>query len=372
MKLIILRTNLKVGLSFLERAIGDSSNLPILKHVLLRADTHNKLHLSATNLELGISGFIPCKVQEQGSITIPFGTLHDVISHSDSDRISIELQGTTLIVKTDNYQAQIQGSPASDFPIIPTIQDKQSVFEFNISSLRESLTEVISAAQISEIRPELSGVLFDYQVSLLRLVATDSFRLAQKILPDSSWKSSTQESRRFIIPLKAIQEVIRVFSEGETVQLFIDQNQALFTSDDRELITRLIDGSYPDIDPIIPSSFETEISLDREMFMNALRLVSSFSGKTNDVRLRVSEGSKALELYSSHQSVGENNYLIPAKINGSSFSDLVFNWRYLLDGLKVQQSPTVVFGINGQTKPALLKTPGSQTSFYIVMPIRNE
>jgi len=172
----------------------------------------------------------------------------------------------------------------------------------------------------------------------------------------------------FIIPLKTAQEVLRIVKEGP-VTFFIDPNQILFKNDDIEIISRLIDGTYPDYDQFIPKSFDTEVSLEREHLLSAVKLVSTFSGKVNDIKVQVTDNKKALQVYSANQYLGENKYLIPSKIKGSP-GEVSFNWRYFMDGLKNFNVSEVVFGLNGDNKPAILKNPNDTSYFYIMMPIK--
>lgn len=329
-----------------------------------------KIKISATNLEIGVHRSISGKIIEDGGITIPFGTFHSIISNTDAERINLETVSGNLLVKTDNYQARIQGIGIDEFPIIPSVQHKDSSIELKSGFLRDALIEIVSAAQFSEIRPELSGVLFDFQATIIKLVATDSFRLAEKTLYTNQFKTNIANGFRAIIPLRTIQEVVRIFPEDQIMKIFFDQNQILFTTEGGELLSRLVSGNYPDYEQIVPKTIETELTIDREKFMNSVRLVSSFSGKVNEIKLRLKDDGRALEVFSSNQYVGENNYLVPAKTKGKGFSDVSFNWRYLIDGLKVVKGETVSFGVNGDSKPAILKAPDDHSYFYILMPIK--
>jgi len=369
MKVIILKDNLKSGLVGVERAVSESSNLPILKNILIKT-TENKIKISATNLELGINKFISGKIIEPGGLTVPFSAFYNIVSNTDSERINMEIDKNNLLIKTDNYQARIQGISEEEFPIIPKIENQNTSIEINSSVLKDSLFKIISAAQFSEIRPEISGVLLDFQTTIIKLVATDSFRLAEKTLYNSQFKTNFTKGFKIIIPLKTIQEVIRVFPDDQTLNIFIDPNQIFITGDDQELISRLIDGQYPDYEQIIPKSTETELIINRDKFAGAIKLVSSLSGKVNDIKLRIKDGSRAVEIYSSNQYLGENSYLIPTKIKGPEFKEITFNWRYLLDGLKAIDSENFFFGINGDNKPAVIKPIEEAAYFYILMPIK--
>ncbi len=369
MKIIILKDNLRSSLLIIEKAVTENSNLPILKNFLLKTlDT--KLKISATNLEIGINKFINAKINESGSLTIPFATLNNIISNIDSERINLESDKNNLIIKTDNYQARIQGINEEEFPLIPKIENQENNIEINSTILKSSILEIINAAHFSEIRPEISGILFDFQISVLKIVATDSFRLAEKTLYDNQFKTKINKGFKLIIPLKTIQEVIRIFPDNQEINICIDPNQVLFKSEDQELISRLIDGQYPDYEQIIPKNIETELILNREKFFNAVKLVSSFSGRINDIKMRLKDGNKALEIYSANEYLGENSYLIPTKTKGTEFKEITFNWRYLLDGLKVIKSENIFLGVNGDAKPALIKAFGETNYFYIIMPIK--
>jgi len=369
MKIIILKTNLREGLSAVERAVTENNKLPILKNTLLKT-VDGRIKLSATNLELGINKLVGGKIIDKGSITVPFHTFYSIVNNSDSERINLEVKDNTLIFKTDNYEAKIQGISEEEFPIIPKIENENQYIEIDPAVLKDSLMKVVSAAHISEVRPEISGVLFDFQVTILKLVATDSFRLAEKTLYDQHFKTNFNRGFKVIVPLKTIQEVIRIFNTDKPIRIYMEPTQILFKSEDLELISRLIDGEYPDYEQIIPKNIDVEIITNRDYFINALKLVSNFSSKINDIKIKIKKDSKNLEIYSANQYLGENCYMIPAKIKGENSYEVTFNWRFLLDGLKTTNSKNLFFGITNESKPAIIKSPEDNSYFYILMPIK--
>lgn len=370
MKIIILKENLKQALSSVERGVTENNNLPILKNVLLKTDKN--FIVSATNLEIGVTYNAAAKINAPGSITVPFGPLYSIIQNSDSERINLIAEGNTLIVKTDNYEAKMQGVSAEEFPIIPTIEEKSGFIELEAEVLKDAINQVIGAAQISELKPELSGILFDFQVSMLKLAATDSYRLAEKTLLNNDFKTTLQKGVKIIIPLKTISEVLRIFTLDKPIQIYIDTHQVLFTNGVVNLISRLIDGQYPDYTAIVPQKIETELLMERENLLSSLKLVGGFAGKTADVKLRAKTEAKVLEVYSSNQYVGENNYLIPIKRSGDGFNEISFNSRYLMDGVRVMSGESLSLGVNGPNKPAVLKVAGDTSFFYIVMPLEGK
>lgn len=370
MKLIILRSNLKDGLGALERAVVDNTNLPILKNVLLKADT--RLTLQATNLEIGITYQTNAKINESGGLTVPFAPLHSIIQNSTSERISLETSGNTLNVKTDNYEAKIQGLVVEDFPIIPKLEDEGRMIEMNAEVFKNAMLQISGAAATNDLKPELNSVLFDFHSGTLKCAATDGFRLAEKSFAHNTFGASSTEPIKALVPLKTIQEVIRIFPADEQLTITFDDNQVLFTSKDHALISRLIDGSYPDYTAIIPKQVPTELTFDRDQLGAAIKLVSNFSGRASDVKLRLAEGGKQLEIFASSQLVGENAYQVPIKKQkGDGAKEIVFNWRYLLDGIRSLPGSSVTFGLAGEGKPVILKPADDDSVFYIVMPIQN-
>jgi len=368
MKLILLKNNLIEGLFSVERSIGINTNLPILKNVLISAE-NDKIMIAATNLDIAITHIILGKIIESGSITVPLGIFNAIIKNLNSERITLETKENGLFVITDNYEATIQGLDAKDFPIIPDISNKKNSIKIQSLEFLDSMKKVIVATHFSDIRPEISGVYINYSGDKLVFVATDSFRLAEKTINSTSI-SSDFESVSFILPLHTAEELLRVISDSDgEISVFIDQNQALFSTKTKNVTTRLIDGRFPDYQAIIPKETGTEITINRQEFINAIKLTSSFSGKTNDVCLTISENKKAIEIFSSDGSIGENKYKIPIKLKGESLS-AVFNWKYILDGLKIYTSEDIVLGTNSPDRPAIIKNTSDKSIIYVVMPIR--
>jgi len=371
MKIIILKNHLKSGLEIISKIGSESSSitLPILKSFLIET-IDNKIKLSMTNLEIAITCYIPGKIIECGSLVIPFNIFNSIITNLQTERINLDSKDNYLIIKTDNYQAKIHGNTKEEFPIIPQI-NSQAFLEFPTAVLKKTLSSVISAAQISEVKPELSGILFDFQVNSLKLAATDSFRLAEKNIINTQFKSNIEQGFKVIIPLKTIQEVNRIFKEeDDQISVYFEPNQVLFKTENSEIISRLISGDFPEYQTIIPQSSETEIVLNKEQLINAIKLTSSFTDRLNEVKISVKESAKNIEVFSFNQILGENQYLIPAKIKGTPL-EIVFNWRFLLDGVKVLDSENIFLGLNGDNKPVLIKSPGDISYFYILMPIKS-
>lgn len=370
MKLIILKGNLKEGLDAVSRVAGDNqSTLPILKNFLIEA-VDNRIKLRATNLELAVTCFVSGKIIEPGDVTAPLGVFSSIINNLQAERINLETDGNNLIVKTDNYEAKIQGIKAEEFPIIPRITTEEVSLRLPGGLIKNSLSFVISAAQTTSARPELNGALFDFQTNSVKLAATDSFRLAEKTLNENQFNSEIRQGFKAIIPIKTVNEVIRVFRSDEgDINTYFNHNQVLWKTENLEIISRLTGGSFPDYQPIIPQTTETEIILNKEEMVNALKLISSFTDRLNETKIIIKDKAKSIEVRSASHGLGENKYLIPAKIKGEPL-EVVFNWRFLLDGLKGFEAKEISIGLNGDSKAAIIRGIGDNSSFYILMPIK--
>lgn len=367
MKFIILKSNLKEAISYVEKISGENINFPILKNVLIEARDEN-IYLTTTNLEIAITSIISGKVMKEGKITIPVNIFSNLISNITSDRLNIEQKDNTIELKTDNYNAILQGFSADDFPITPKIKDYNNLLTINGLILKEALQQVLVASQVSDLRPELSSVLLNFSIDDLKFVSTDGFRLAEKIIQSNLFSIKNKEPFKILIPIRTSQEILRIIKDDDIVNISFDDNQILFKTDSIELISRIINGSFPDYSQLISNKFNTEIILNKEDFLNAIKLTSVFGQKNNEVGIKINETSKNIEISSSDQSFGENNYIISSKIKGES-SEIFFNWKYLSSALKAIKSEDVFIGIGDEMAPALIRGNGDNSYVYILKPI---
>jgi len=367
MKLIIIRSNLKKALEAVSKISSENTNLPILKNILLKTNG-SSLVISATNLELALSYTVSAKVIEPGETTIPANIFYSIINNLNNEVINIELEKDNIKIKTDNYEAVINTLPTEDFPIIPKIKGN-SGFKINSEKLNLYLKKVLNATQFSDLRPEINGILFHFDGGDLKLVGTDSFRLAEKTVSGSEFESNIEQGFKEIIPLKTINELIKIFEEG-VVEIYFDNNQISFKNEEVELISRLIEGNFPEYDQIIPKEFEIEAILEKNEFLNAIKVTSILSGKVSEIKIKIVKGNKYLEINSLNQGVGENKYLVPAKIKGEEI-EVDFNSNYILEGVKsFFKDEKILISFNNSDKPTILKSIGDVSYFYILMPIK--
>ncbi|MCR4328769.1 MAG: DNA polymerase III subunit beta [Patescibacteria group bacterium] len=366
MKAIILRTGLLEGIVTVSKlAVGDA--LPILKNILIEAQ-NNKLILTATNLETAIQKTILGKVIETGKVSIPAKAFSDVISALRSERINLDQKEHNLSITSDNYHATFQGLSVEDFPIIPKIKTKEACIECKADIFKDALESVLIATEFSDLRPELNSVLLHISSDGIKLVATDSFRLAERHIPTSQFTTTIAQEMKVLIPLKTNQGLARILDTDGSVKIYIDENQILFSTPDTECISRLVEGNFPEYSGIIPSSFQSELTLEKEDFAEALKLASVFSEKNNEIKISFSKEKKAIDISSAQQGLGENVYTLPINITGDG-GEVLFNSRYIHDMLRVARGKELFIGLNDESSPALLRVVGDASYCYIVKPI---
>ncbi|MDP1629639.1 MAG: DNA polymerase III subunit beta [bacterium] len=364
MKFLCLQENLKEGLTICERITGKNTTLPILNNILIE-DDGGRIRISSTDLEIGINFWFSGKIIEKGSIACPAKILSSFINSLPGQKIEIETKNNTLYIKNETGHSSIPGIGTEDFPIIPKLKTKDFI---EISSLvfKNALGQVINSVAAVETRPEISGIFFKIDSEGLKLVATDSFRLSEKKISPKYFKMEKFHS--LIFPQKVGQEIIRIIGDiDKPLKIFIDSNQILFDLENIQLISRLIEGQYPDYQAIIPQKISTQIDVLKDELINAIKIAGIFSSKINDVKMKVQKSTLEIE---SRSELGSNHSQITAKISGSE-TEIVFNYRYLLDGLNNISEKEVVLGLNSETSPAVLKPADDQNYLYVVMPIRS-
>jgi len=377
MQIICLQENLKYALNIVERIIGRNLTLPILNNLLLSIE-NNKLKISSTNLEIGINCWVSGKIQKKGSITVPARLISEFVNNLPNKKIELKVKDKNLEIKCEKFKAIFKGLPADDFPIIPKIEDKPLIkIQGNI--LKNAFSQVVEMASLSESRPEISGIFMKFDKDFIKLAATDSFRLAEKnIQINSNSLNKETKGQSIIIPQRTIQELIRILSEKDNpddkqdqeAEIILSGSQILFNLGQVEVISRLIDGQYPDYQQIIPNKVETQVVVNRQEIINNIKIASLFSGKINDIKISINPDKSLIEILSKDVDIGENKSQIKTKIEGKEKVEIIFNYRYLLDGLNNILSDKVVLGLNNSASPVTIKPVGDISYTYLVMPIK--
>ncbi len=374
MKISSLQENLKQGLYFVGHIAGKNVNLPILNNILIKTD-EGKIQLITTDLEIGIIATVRGKVEKEGDFTIDAKVVTEYISLLPNKKVDIELKDLSLEIKCDNYKTVIRGQSADDYPLIPQVE-KTNYYKAEIEEFRQALSQVIFSVSTSDTRPELSGVLFNLTKGELTMAATDSFRLAEKTV---KIKTNDSPELKVIVPAKTLQEVIRILSgfkkeaidsEKTEITFYITENQIMFCLENIELVSRLIEGQYPDYKQIIPNASETKIILDKSELTRAVKAGSIFS-KTgiNDINLDFPEKQNKMVVTAASGQVGENVVELDADISGKD-NGVVVNHRYLLDGLNNINSEKIKIEIINNATPCILRPEKDESYLYVIMPIK--
>ncbi|MCX6797630.1 MAG: DNA polymerase III subunit beta [Candidatus Falkowbacteria bacterium] len=375
MKFVSLQENLKKGLAIVSHVTSRNINLPILNNVLIKT-SQNNIELTSTNLEIGIIHQIRGRVEKEGAFTVDAKIINDYVSLLPNDKIKIEEKDGELRVECENYKTKIKGEAAKEFPLIPTI-DKKNFFSCEINEFKKALSAVAFAVSTNENRLELSGVLFCFNKNKLFLVATDSYRLAEKEVNIRN-SSNSSEEQRVIVPARTIQELIRILGglgeslvgeqDKQDVRFYLSDNQILFSVDSIDLISRLISGNYPDYKQIIPDNSKTKVLIDRNELLRAVKASAIFSKVgINDVALEFID-SRIIISASSGLS-GESRIELAADIKGDN-NEIIINYKYLVDGLNNINSDKVKMEIINSNTPCILRPEKENDYLYIVMPIR--
>jgi DNA polymerase-3 subunit beta len=374
MKLTILQEKLKEGLKVVARASFKSLSLPILNNILLQTEK-NFINLSATDLEIGVKWWSLAKIEKEGKIVIPTQTLSNFINSLPNKKVDLEINKLDLNIECENYKTQLKGYNADDFPIIPQITEAE-VISVDSDLFCQGLNQVVGIASPSNTRPEISGIYMVFENNNIKMVATDSFRLGEKILPIE--KVNLRQSYSLILPQKAAKEIINIFGEKkEELKIYLTPNQVLFETLMSEvashpqvnLISRLIDGEYPNYQEIIPDKCKVQFTVNKEEFLNQIKTASIFSGKVNEIKLKVDPENQKVTVSSQSPDLGEYTSFFSAKTEGKEIV-VSFNYRFLLEGLLNIKSSQVIFELSGEEGPGVLKPVGDKTYLYIVMPIK--
>lgn len=384
MHIVCTQENIARALSFLERASGKQSTLPILSNFLLRNENGN-LKLSATNLEIGVTAYVGAKIEGSGEIAVPVKIVSNFIHNLPAgDVVSMDIDGNAVALESGGYNMKIKGLDPKDFPIIP---EKQGEYMLSLPAqeLKSALQELLPCVSVNESRIELTGVNFLFMENEIHMAATDSFRLAEYILPvpkkdvSAEYAGFSEQNQSFIIPQMPLQEITRIISpETESVKISFEENQVFFEIDGISIVSRVINGKYPDYKQILPKTYSYEATVSREEFLRAVRMAGVFTSQVNgEMSVSIVPGKGEIRIASKSADVGENETVLNCDVSGGDLLEIIFNPRYILDGLNVLDTEKVTFFANSNSTPVALKGCSSEKSaekkdnfLYIAMPVR--
>jgi len=358
---------IKNAVAMAETVSGKNLSLPVLANIIFEIKDR-LLKIKATNLDLGLEIILPCKIDGGGEATAALngallGSFFNNLSPA-TDKIKIELKDGNFVVSSARQSTTIKGLPVDDFPIIPP-PDAADSFFIASGELMSGLRAVWTSASISSMKPEISSVCFARPAGNLVLAATDSFRLAEKLLSSGKGENTTGN---LMVPLKNIVKIMKIIDAGDMeLEVKYNPHQISFLAENFYLTSRLIDGVYPDYRQIIPARWETEITVSRPELLNLLKLANVFTDKFSQVDLTA--GPDKLEVKTINEGGQNVAWLKPLAASGEPVAASL-NLKYLLDGLQVINRDQVVLKFNGGHKPMMLAGAGDASYTYLIMPIR--
>lgn len=375
MKLICTQENLLQALTALDRVVGKQSSLPILSNFLFETEK-GRLKISATNLEIGIFVYVGAKIESEGKVAIPARILSQFIQNLPSgDVLELEVKEKHLTIKAGASEMKIKVLDGKDFPIIPHYK-KEYPLILPAQSIKQALGRLLFCVSTNESRIELTGVQLLFEEKQLSLAATDSFRLAEEIIPYTK-SSVPQEYTSLIIPTQTLQEVSRSLgSEVEEIKMAVEENQLFFEFGNIQIVSRIINGRFPDYKQIIPQNFQTKVVLEKETFLRSLKIASTLSSYTaGEIALILNPEEKTCTVIARSQEMGENQSVIGVEfLEGNNPLTLIFNPRYLIEGLGAFSEKQILFSANTASSPAMLQNlegiDGVGGYVYVMMPIR--
>lgn len=367
MKLTTNKDQLAKNLNLVSRAVGLKPTLPVLNNVLLSL-SQGQLRLSATNLETSISLSLPVEQEEAGDITVPARLLTEFVNNLPDSQVSLATKEEKLVVKGGKFEASFAGINASEFPNLTTDGEADKVFF--TKELAKAISQTTFAASSDEGRPVLTGLLIEFTKGQVNLVATDGYRLAKKrLMVDASLET------KYLVPAKALNEVARLIAEVDadqeiSVQTIEAKNQLLFHLGPIQVTTRLLDGTYPPYQSIIPESFKTRAVLPTDDLAQAVKATALFARDLgNVIHLEIDPVAKQVQLSAKTAQVGTGSTSLEAAVEGEKLV-VALNSNYLTAGLSALSAKQITIEGNDSNKSVLIRPVGDDNFFYIIMPVR--
>jgi len=374
MKVTVLQENLARGLGIVSKAVSPRSTLPVLANVLIASD-EGRLRLSATNLELGITCWVPARIDEEGSTTVPARTFGDLVSTLPSDQVLLKLdvQTQTLNVRGGTSTNDIKCIDAQEFPPLP-VPDFEGAVQINVGDFREMIHQVAFAASSDEARPVLMGVLVQVDKDKLTMAAADGFRLSVRKAVLSTPSSAPVSA---IVPSQALKELARVATDGDEPIYMVmpkGRGQVVFRVKDVEVVSQLIDGTFPDYQQIIPRSYKSRTLVSTASLLKACKQAEIFAREGSNVarfNIKSAQGEmqpSEVEISATSEETGKNETIIEATVDGGGLL-IAFNVKFLREALEVIRTPNVALETSAPNAPGVVKPVGDDQFLHVIMPM---
>ncbi|MEP6896413.1 MAG: DNA polymerase III subunit beta [Chloroflexota bacterium] len=374
MKVTVLQENLARGLGIVSKAVSPRSTLPVLANVLIASD-EGRLRLSATNLELGITCWIPARIEEEGSTTVPSRTFNDLVSTLPADQVLLKLdvKTQTLNVRGGTSTNDIKCIDAQEFPPLP-VPDLDGAVQINVGDFREMIHQVVFAASSDEARPVLMGVLVQVDKDKLTMAAADGFRLSVRKAILSTPALAPVSA---IVPAQALKELARVATDGEEPIYMVlpkGRGQVVFRVKDVEVVSQLIDGTFPDYQQIIPRKYSSRTLVSTSSLLKACKQAEIFAREGSNVarfNIKTAQGEmqpSEVEISATSEETGKNETIVEATVDGSGVL-IAFNVKFLREALEVIKTPNVALETSAANAPGVVRPVGDDDFLHVIMPM---
>jgi DNA polymerase-3 subunit beta len=357
--------NLAKGLGIVGRSVGVRTTLPVLNNILIKTEKGG-LKLSATDLEVGISTWIGAKVDQDGAITVPAKLLVDYISNNRDKKIDLSLKELNLHLVSDHFKANIKGIDAQEFPLIPQVK-KQAEIIVNAQDFSESISKTIISVALDESRPVLSGIYFHAKGNTLKMVSTDSYRLSEKKI---NLDKKIENEVSFIVPGRPMGEVLRILNDNiDKIAIYPGDNQVEFVMGETTLVSRLIDGNFPDYEQIIPTKTTTNVTVSASDFSGAIKMAQIFARESaNNIKLKLKAPNQIL-IAANSPHLGDNISEVTGEVAGQEI-EIAFNAKFILDVMSVLSSDKIKLDLSGDMAAGQIMGEKDSNFLYLIMPLR--
>lgn len=366
MKFTCTQENIHLGLQAVTRVASKNIALPILNNVLLIAE-NGVVKLQTTNLELGMTVTIRAKVETEGRYTVQSRVLSDFITFLGNEKVTLETTEAGLLVTSGHSTTTIKGLPADEFPVMPKLSDAVEV-TLPSGALQALFDGVLFAVSHDESRPEISGVYVRVDGTAITVAATDSYRLSER---RGTLVRAAEKPIEIIVPSRSAQEISRSLPKADTeITLLLSEAQLNIVLPETEIVSRVIEGHYPDYQQIIPEQATTTATISKEELADNIRAASLFCKPgINDLTIRFQTDNKTVVFLAANTQLGDHTSSVASVISGPAV-DIVFNYRYLLDGVMSLPGDEISFHVNDASAPGVLRGVGNAQALYLLMPIR--
>ena len=364
MRLTCSQKDLFNALNITNKAVDTNNTLPVLNNVLLKAEA-KKLYFTTTNLEIAITHWIETEVKNEGEVTIPSKLFTNYISYLKDEKVDMVAEEGDIVIKTKDSTTKIKGISATEFPPIPTVE-KEGGATAKVKDLKEAIQQVVFAAALNTTRPVLAGVYFFVSKEELKMVATDSYRLAERTIKITK----TTGDIKCIIPAKTIVELKYILDtlKDENVDITVSKNQVLFSVGAVKLTSRLIEGQFPNYEQIIPKSTKTKIYFTIEEITLILKRINIFA-KENNNKIILKTSKEGVTITTETTQYGEGEITLKTKTEGED-NEIALNSQFILDVLNSIGGKEVILEMGEKITPIIIKPKEKSDYTHIIMPLK--